>query len=293
MAEKVFKIRDLNPVSIYTNGGNTRYTEYLNLLMNAVKINGLDYDLEVFVKNCLFENGSVGYDKLTDKWATVYGEGLNEIGNPTTLTFVFKNGKTFTRQAYYEADEAGAYRINAMPVNFSLSGLIKEATDFMVNCDVAVRQNIDACKTPFVVVCKDKDTMLSLEHAIEAKQTGKPVIVVSEDIGEALKSIDISVEFLADKFIEIRDVERDKLLNKLGIMSANINKRERVQVGEVNATVGQCSDYIYLLIDTFNSQMKTYGLPFSMEINGSLEELYEEGEAEEAEEIVEEGEANV
>ena len=79
---------------------------------------------------------------------------------------------------------------------------------------------------------------------------------------------------MVDKFATYRDQERDRLLNKLGIMSANINKRERVQVGEVNATVGQCMDYIYLLIDTFNKQMETYGLPFEMVLNESLEELY-------------------
>jgi hypothetical protein len=77
---------------------------------------------------------------------------------------------------------------------------------------------------------------------------------------------------------QYRTIIRDRLLNKLGIMSANINKRERVQVGEVNATVGQCVDYIYLWIDTFNAQMKDYGLPYRMELNGALEELYTEGE---------------
>lgn len=63
-------------------------------------------------------------------------------------------------------------------------------------------------------------------------------------------------------------------MNKLGIMSANIDKKERVQVGEVNATIGQCEDYIYLLIDTFNKQMVTYNIPYKMSFNGSMEELY-------------------
>ena len=54
-----------------------------------------------------------------------------------------------------------------------------------------------------------------------------------------------------------------------------------MQVGEVNATVGQCEDYIYLMIDTFNAQMETYGLSFKMKLNGSLEELYNEENADE------------
>ena len=89
-----------------------------------------------------------------------------------------------------------------------------------------------------------------------------------------MKGVQTETPYMVDKFVTYRDQERDRLLNKLGIMSANINKRERVQVGEVNATVGQCMDYIYLLIDTFNKQMETYGLPFEMVLNESLEELY-------------------
>ena len=45
----------------------------------------------------------------------------------------------------------------------------------------------------------------------------------------------------------------------------------------MNATVGQCEDYVYTLIDTFNAQMETYGIPVHMESNNSLEELYYNG----------------
>ena len=285
------KIKDLNPLinpfkNALINGSQDLYTEYKNLLMNAVKIEGLDYNVETFVKNNLIECGAVGYDALTNKWANVYGEGLNEIGNPTTLTFVFRNGKSFTRKAFYKPNTNGAYKINALPDTYALGIMIKKTTNFMENCDVAINQNINACKTPYIVVCKDKNMLLSIEHAIEDKQDGKPVIVVSEDIGEGLKAVNIGVDYIADKILTIRDIERDKLLNKIGIMSANINKRERVQVGEVNATVGQCEDYIYLMIDTFNAQMQTYGLKFKMKLNGSLEELYNENAEENDENVV-------
>ena len=291
MATKSPKIKDLNPfVNPYRdkliNGSQDLYVEYKNLLMNAVKIEGLKYDVETFVKNNLIECGAVGYDALTDKWANVYGAGLNELGNPTYLTFVFRNGKGFTRKAYYEANKIGAYKINALPVEYALGIMIKKTTNFLENCDVAINQNIDACKTPYIVVCDDKDLQLSIEHAIEEKQSGKPVMVVSKNLGESLKSININVDYIADKLTTLRDIERDKLLNKIGIMSANINKRERVQVGEVNATVGQCEDYIYMLIDTFNKQMETYGLPFKMKLNGSLEELYNDNADEDNDDVV-------
>lgn len=275
------KIRELNPArnKKLIVGGGLHYLEYKNLLMNAITITTLNneninYDVEVFIKNSLIENGAVGYDKLTKKWANVYGEGLNELGNPTILNFRFRNGKSFRRNAYYDNDPMGSYIIDALPITYALADLIKETTSFIDNCNVAINQNIDACKTPYIVVAKDSDLQYSIKTAIQEKQDGAPVIVVSEDLGEALKSVNVNVEYIADKIEMIKTEWRDKLLNKLGIMSANTDKRERVQVGEVNATVGQCSDYIYLLIDTFNKQCETYGLDYKMQLNGALEELY-------------------
>lgn len=275
------KIRDLNPVKRKPYGVYSRFDEYFNLLLNSVQIKvkstgkGLDYATEHYVKYGLFDGGAMGYDKVAKKWASCYGEGLNEQGNPTTLIFVTANGKTWTRDAYYEDKEDGAYLVKALPnATMTMSSLIKETTDFMTNCDVAMRQNLEACKTPFIVVCKDEDLRLSIEQAIQQKQQGQAVLVVSEQLGDGLKSIDIGVNYLCDKFKEIRDEERNTLLNKIGIMTNSIEKRERVQSAEVNATIGQATDYIYLLIDTFNKQCETYGLDFEMVLNGSLEEIY-------------------
>ena len=283
------KLKDLNPVSNKPYGVYSRFEEYLNLLMNAVKVvevvseqdedgKPLDYQSETFLKRGLFENGAMGYDKITKQWYYVYGQGLNEFGNPTSLIFVTANGKTFTRNAYYEDTEEGAYKVDALPINMSMAQLIKECTDFMTNCDVAMRQNLEACKTPYIVVCKNEDLRLSFAQAIQQKTLGQACIIVSEDLGDGLKAVDIGVDYLVDKFAEARDTERDVLLTKLGILTANTDKKERVQSAEVNASLGQASDYIYLLIDTFNKQCESYGLPFKMLFNGSMEEIYIDGE---------------
>lgn len=273
------KIKDLNPAGRKPYGVYSRFEEYLNLLMNAVKVVSADdseinYEVETFLKRGLFENGAMGYDKITKQWYYVYGEGLNEYGNPTQLVLVTANGKSFYRDAYYDNNSEGAYRVMALPISMSMSMLIKETTDFMTNCDVAMRQNLEACKTPYIVVCKNEDLRLSFEQALQQKVLGQACIIVSEDLGDGLKAVDVGVNYLIDKFAEARDTERDTLLTKLGILTANTDKKERVQSAEVNANLGQASDYIYLLIETFNKQCKTYDLPFKMVFNGSMEEIY-------------------
>lgn len=275
------KIKDLNPVSICrANGVYSRFEEYFNLLMNAVKVvsaqgeTSINYEEETFLKRGLFENGSMGYDKITKKWYYVYGLGLNDDGDPTELCFVTANGKTFTRPAYYDNKDDGAYKVDALPINMSMSQMIKATTDFMINCEMAMTQNLEACKTPYIVVCKNENLRLSFETALQQKQTGQAVVVVSEELGDGLKAVDIGVTYLVDRFAEARDTERDTLLTKLGILTANIDKKERVQSAEVNATLGQASDYIYMLIDNFNKQCDSYGLPYKMVFNGSMEEIY-------------------
>lgn len=283
------KLKDLNPYGVLPYGVNNRYDEYLNLLLNSVKVqykggSELPYSVETFVKRQLFENGWVGYDKITAKtdyetlgFYIAFGEGRNKLGNFERLIFRSVNGQVeYIRPASYKDEEDGAYIVTALPNRdgITIGTIIKETTDFMTTCDIAIRQNVEACKTPYIVVCKNKDLMLSFEQALQQKILGQACLVVSEDLGEGLKSVKIDVDYLADKFAEIRDFERDTLLNKLGIMTANIDKKERVQSAEVNATIGQATDYIYLLIDTFNKQCDTYGLPFEMILNGSLEEIY-------------------
>ena len=276
------KIRDLNPLKRgKPYGVFSRYSEFMNLLLNAVKIidkgsgETLPFVVENFVKRALFENGAAGYDKITKQWYYVYGEGLNEYGKPTSLVLITANGKAFVRKAYYDEDEDGAYEVLGLPIpDLTMGAIIQETTDFMTNCDVAMRQNLEACKTPYIVVCRDDNLRLSFQQAIQEKLLGQAAIVVSEELGEGLKAISVNTPYLVDKFEQARDAERDTLLNKLGILTSNVNKRERVQSAEVNATLGQATDYIYLLIDTFNKQCETYALPFEMKFNGSMEEIY-------------------
>ena len=280
------KVRDLNPERRARPYGTfSRYSEYLNLLLNAVKIidkgsgETLPFVVETFVKRALFENGAAGYDKITKQWYYVYGEGLDDYGKPTQLVLVTANGKAFSRKAYYGKDEDGAYEVLGLPIpNLTIGAVIQETTDFMQNCDVAMRQNLEACKTPYIVVCREENLRHSFDAALQQKQLGQAAIVVSEELGDGLKAISVNTPYLVDKFEEARDAERDTLLNKLGILTSNVNKRERVQSAEVNATLGQASDYIYLLIDTFNKQCESYAIPCEMQFNGSMEEIYLDGE---------------
>lgn len=270
---KRIKIKNLNPFWQSRVIDYSAFSEFQNLLCNVIKISNVDFTAETIIKKYLLD-GCVGYDKLRNVWCNVYGTGVNKQGNPTNLVFVYENGETFTRPAYYEPDVFGAYLIKATPLDFSFNEMIRHTTDIMRECDISINQNIKATRTPFIAVLRDENLKLSLEQAIEQQQDGKPVILVSPELGDSLQGVAMNTNYFVDKINQFKYDERDRLLNKIGILSANTDKKERVQVGEINATINQCTDYIYLLIDTFNRQMESYELPFRMSFNGSLEELY-------------------
>lgn len=258
------------PTPLYTTA------EYLNLLANAVSIEGVDYKKARYAIKLLINEGAVGYDSITDSFYKISEIGKDEEGDPIKGTFYAQNNKKFTRTLSYEPKEDGAFYIRALPYGeITFSEIVQRSADFIGLCDTALIQNLKACMTPYIVAVKDKDTLLSVRHALQQKQDGQAVLIVSEGLSDTLQATKIGVEFLADKFVELREGERDRLLKKLGIVT-DITKGERVQTSEVNANVCQASDYIYMLIDTFNKQCEQFGLPFKMKANGTFEELYTE-----------------
>jgi hypothetical protein len=257
------------------------FDEYYSLLLNAIKITKKDDSLivksvENFIKKIITTDGIVGYDGVSNKWRKVILSGtLNDLDLEKSATFLIQNnGRYMKSLTYEESDGTKYYVIPSTENRLSFYELIKATTDFMYLCDEAINQNIESSKRAKIVVCRDENTRLSLQHAIVQNQSGQAVVMVSEGLADGLKGIDIDVNLFAGNLVEIRDQARDNLFNKLGILTANTNKRERVQATEVNATAGVASDYIYMLIDCFNSYCKTYGIDAKMNYNGSMEEMY-------------------
>ena len=273
------RVKDLPKVEGADNTAPLYSTEeYLNLLANAVSIEGVEYKKARYAIKLLINEGAVGYDSITERFYKVSGIGKDEEGDPIRAFFYAQNNKKFTRTLSYEPKEDGAFYIRALPYGeITFSEIVQRSADFIGLCDTALIQNLKACMTPYIVAVKDKDTLLSVRHALQQKQDGQAVLIVSEGLSDTLQATKIGVEFLADKFVELREGERDRLLKKLGIVT-DITKGERVQTSEVDANVCQASDYIYMLIDTFNKQCEQFGLPFKMKANGTFEELYTDNE---------------
>lgn len=258
------------------------YEEFKGLLFNAFNIEGLNYDAERAFKNLIIENNRVGYipaDGIVGQ-ASEEDIDIDIYGNSRLIRFNFPNGKTFKRfnlrvpVQNTPVGTYGAYLIKGLPAGIAYSEIIYKSVDIMKLCDTIIWQNLNAVKTSKIITVKDHDAILSIKHAVRKIQAGVPVVEVSPSLTEALKAVDVSTPFIADKIGEFKRQIKDELLIRIGTLTANITKRERVQATEVMATVGQCEDYIYALIDNLNKQFKSFGLSLKATLNNSLEELY-------------------
>ena len=249
-----------------------------DLLFNSVKINNLNFYEEFFVKNQLFENGYVGYYDTTGKFYKTLPEQVKpQLGR------LWKNGQYFDEYNFslgthtYSLDRGAfdAWRILlANPSISALMPVLETYAALLADCRVAIKQNINAAKTPSFWVVEDSDTVLSIEQMSQQTFDGKPAVIVKRNVAETLSSMNNGTPFIADKFHQEYRETLNEVLSRLGILTANTSKRERVQSAEVNAGLGQSIDSIYTIIDFWNKQIETYDLPYKMEFNGVSETLY-------------------
>ena len=267
--------------SLYGNGENcslwqpqNEFSEFFALAFNAFKVTNSQFRKARIFKQQLLNNNFVGYDKIAGEWFKASPVLNKDDQYPRFASFYYENGRIVERPLSYEPNGT-FYLIQGLAApDISYSRIIHNHTDLMYDIDIAIRQNINATKAPIFIAVEDEATRLSIEHALQQQQAGHPAIIVNKNIIDNFKSIPVNTPVTFPDLYEFRQKIRDSLLNKLATLTANTEKRERVQSAEVTAGVGECEDYIYSFLDNVNEQLESYGFKERLVNNTSLEELY-------------------
>ena len=246
--------------------------------MNSVKINGLSFAEENFAKTQLFSTGVVGYYGLINKFLKTLPEtAILQDGR------FWKQGQFFDasnvaigRHEYdFETQNAESWRIFiATPSKSVLFDEAMKAACDLADCDVGIMQNIRAVRTPAFWVSDNADFILSVKEAVQATESGETHVIIKKPLSSMLNTMKNETPFVADKIQEQKKIIRNEFLTRIGILTANSSKRERVQTAEIEAGIGETVDLIYTVIDFWNKQNEQYGLPFKMEFNGTTEAYY-------------------
>ena len=254
------------------------YENIMNLLVNAVKIENIEKDVpEDIVKRWLFELGRVAVFEMGNNkmlWAKCNGAGVDEYGQPTMFTIITANGKTWTLGRNSENLKGVLY---IKPNRCGVLEYLWQRCQELAYIRMCMQNNLVASENQLVYGCPDVDTVTKMKTAFEKRELGMPVIFTENTDKSFSDGIDVlgkDVPFVADKLLAMYTNIRNEILEHFGILAGNTDKKERVQVGEIQSQLGYVIDNIYMFIETFNKHCKQYNLPYKMKLNSTVESLY-------------------
>lgn len=134
---------------------------------------------------------------------------------------------------------------------------------------MAIEQNLNAIKTMTLIEVPDQPTLFSLSNLNEARELGSSIAFVNKqaNLDNSVKSYSTGAQYLIDKLQTARKEVWNETLNTIGISTAFIDKKERVQSIEVESNDTFANDCLNVLVDTFNHDAEFGGLNIRLEVN--------------------------
>lgn len=246
---------------------NDYYARFCSIFDDAVEVENLPDDLpKRYLLKQLLAKGGIAFDKQTKLYLPFVGALINVYGLPKQYHLIGYNGFNVTRSV----DEVVILRANDR--QYALSNYLKIQIEKLIDYDMAIQQNVDACKTMTLVEVANQETLNTLQNANESRRIGASLIFNRKSVNfqDALTVASTGATYLGDKFMELRKEVINETLATLGISTANTDKRERVQDSEINAGNGYALASLNVLINTFNYDAEVGGLDIRLKGNTDL-----------------------
>ena len=244
--------------------------DFLNLLGNSVIIKGAPEDVpERWIKRLIFENGEFAY--YNDMCLEISGNsGYFIYDEPTRFELRAPN-----RETTFFVNRTDMAWIGANYLRKPITDFLDMQVNKIVELEISMLQNLFASRSPDILGVTDKSVILSIMQAMQQKYMGMPAIYLDNGglDGENVKQIKLSAEFCVDKYIALTQQIVTDTLAHYGILSATSDKKERVQVGELEATGDFAYDAIYSIIDYVNRDAEKQNCPIRLEFNGALDDF--------------------
>ena len=257
---------------------NEEYESIMDLLVNSVTIEKMEeYVPADIVKRWLFEFGDVAVYEMTSSkriWTRCSGAGVDEYGQPTMWNLITANGKTWLVGRNNENLKGILY---IRPNRHGVFEYLWQRCQELAYIRMCMQNNFIATENQLVYECSDVNTVNEMKIAFKKREIGMPVIFkgnVDKSFGDKVNVLGKDVPFLADKLLAVYTNIRNEILEHFGILAGNTDKKERVQVGEIQSQVGYVIDNVYTFIDTFNKHCQEQNLPSKMVLNSTVESLY-------------------
>lgn len=254
-------------------------SELLSLINNAVVINGMpDHIPQEVVKRWLILHGQVAAFSPTGDDADMHvwkadPAGIDFYGLPTSYALIGDAGASYLAEGR-DLDRLTRIRANteALPLFPKLHRYARRLVEAQKSIDL----NLEATRNAGIIVA-NKENAEAVRRAYEKTKSGIPVVIELDGkvaLAENVRYTGTTVPYMVDRLRQYFTELRDEILVEAGILTANRDKRERVQSAEVSAGAYECFDYLGRLVDQFNRDAAPLG--WTMEYNTTLNECIED-----------------
>ena len=171
------------------------------------------------------------------------------------------------------ADEVVILRLNDIAA--PLAPFIERQSELVADFDTAIAQNLDAIRTMTIYEYNDEAQALTVVNELNARRIGSVALIRNKNALQGVRNTATSTgaQYLIDKLQDARQRIITETLTRIGISSANTDKREQVQAAEVVASQGVALDALYTFVDTFNYDAECGGLSIRARANTSVVDL--------------------
>lgn len=245
------------------------YERLKSLALTRFRWNNLpQFCNERFLERCLYENGKACFCRHKQ---------FQEIMN-------FRVVPSDTMTVYEEHDRYRAFSVGYSEVYdkkdivIVRNNTLEKSTDSTIelyayrltNLLCAIDVNIEAQKTPVVIVCDEKERM-TYKNAYKQRADNEPVIYGSKSFNvDNFKVLSTNANYVSDKIrLEYINVWNE-CMSFLGINNSPVNKRERLVTDEVNSNneliQSMASTYLKMRQDACTELNKKFGTNVSVEM---------------------------
>lgn len=221
----------------------------------------------------LIRNGKVGYRHAGDPSEGFYlineAAQLARYGEP--MAVFARTGATDNAAVYMPTDWDGvrAGTVSILAANATETPplfLIQRYAAIIAALDMAMYTNtLASTRTQVLGVPRRQGAIL--ESIFDDVMKGLPS-AVDQDMAAQITRIDISAQFTGNDYQALRKSLYADLLKHFGAITPSMFKAERTQSAEINASVSESIDDVYIMIDQFNKDAVQGDVPYRLTYTG-------------------------
>ena len=166
--------------------------------------------------------------------------------------------------------------------------LIQRYSTQLAMCDSSVAVNLINSKVAMIFQAEDKKQAQTFNKIYDLISAGKPAVTIKSGLaklGENVVFLPVKQSFVADDIMLVKRKIMNEFLTRIGVNNANLDKRERLNVPEVEANDEEVDAAAQHWIKCVNEGLQVANKLYGLDLEFKKRELPQEGAEDEPEQF--------